>query len=135
MRTELLFQDGSTAFDLIIRARGEATVQGFDAYLREALGDPRWRAGMNILADFTDLDLSSLSAKDIQHLASMHEVYREQLDSPAVAVVAGRPVNFGLVRMWEAIVEGRVDLRTRPFYTVNEAEAWISQAVERDRTP
>jgi hypothetical protein len=112
--------------DVVLRTAGPADLAVFEQYLRELVGDARWRPGMKVLVDFTDLDARRLTAADVRQLADLHARFQAELDAPAVAIVAGTSLNFGLVRMWQSLVEGRVEARTRAFYTLAEARAWLA---------
>jgi hypothetical protein len=87
-----------------------------------------------VLVDFTDLDARRLSAADVRELADLHARFQRELDAPAVAIAAGTSLNFGLIRMWQSLVEGRVGLRTRAFYTLAEARAWLTSVAMLDRS-
>ena len=56
---------------LVITTSGEATLAGFESYIAEALADPRWAPGMNVLGDYSRLDTRNFSSKDIQRLAEV----------------------------------------------------------------
>ena len=54
----------------IVRTSGVASLEGFSAYLRSLVSDPRWRRGMDVLSDHTALEAGNLTAGDIEALVS-----------------------------------------------------------------
>lgn len=113
--------DGSR---MTVRAWGTAEVQGFIAYLLAAVDHPAWRPGIPALMDFRDLDVGPLTSADIQRLADLHAPYAEVLAQGRIAVLVSRPVEYGIVRMWQAFVN-HMHLAHGVFYTLEEAEAWL----------
>lgn len=43
-------------WDVVVATSGQADLGGFRAFIEELLSSPRFRSGMNILADHTNLD-------------------------------------------------------------------------------
>ena len=125
MEHEIIFGE-SDDFDVVIRAFGAAEVAGFGRYLEALFGDPRWHSGMNALCDLTELDAHAMTVEDVRRLVDLHAGRDCEIGAGVAAIAAGSPVNYGLVRMWEALVEGRIHLRTHVFMTVDEARASLS---------
>ena len=113
---------------LVVTTFGEASIAGFRSYIEETLTDPRWTPGMNVLGDYTRLDTSSLSSKDMQQLAAIHIAHDERMGSGFHAIATGQLATFGLARMSEGLhPTGRLALHTRVFLTVEEARAWLRE--------
>jgi hypothetical protein len=58
-------------FGVILRASGQATYAEFERHVRAVLADPRWRPGLNVLEDLTDLDTGWLSTNDVRRIADL----------------------------------------------------------------
>jgi len=109
---------------LTVTAWGAAEVGGFLAYLQEAVKQPGWYPEIPALMDFRQLDVSCLSPADIVQLAELHLPYADTLARSRIAVLVSRPVDYGVVRMWEALVH-QMNLAHAVFYSLAEAEAWL----------
>jgi hypothetical protein len=60
MEFEIVFDTDSEL--VYVRTWGTASLEGFSAYLRALVSDPRWRRSMDVLSDHTALDASHLTA-------------------------------------------------------------------------
>jgi hypothetical protein len=109
---------------MTVTAWGPAEASGFIAYLLEAVNHPAWRPGIPALMDFRDLDIGRLGAADAWQVADQHQPYAKILAAAPIAVVVSRPVDFGMVRMWESLVH-QMHLAHEVFYAMAEAEAWL----------
>ena len=112
---------------VVVKTSGRATLEGFDAYLDAMTSDPRWRTGMSILSDHSELDTSDLSQHDIENLVSHRLSETAVVGGGLCAIVAGTPLSFGLGRMFEAYAEDVLPLRIRVFATTDEALAWLRE--------
>lgn len=123
MEFEIEFDTGSDI--AIIRTRGIADPEGFNAYLAALVSDPRWHPGMSTLTDHTALDVGHVTAADVEALVDIHSRFAEAIGPGLSAIVAGSSLKFGLARMFEAHAEDRLPNRLRIFTTVDEALSWL----------
>jgi len=124
MRHEIEFDPARTT--VTIRASGQASAEGFEAYLKELLEHPRWLPGMRILVDFRDLEGGYLRKEEIRRISDLHVPLGERLGNGPCAIVVSDPLHFGLARMWEAYSDRRLFLRIRVFDSMDEARDWLS---------
>ena len=109
---------------LTITAMGPIDVEGVREYLEAILADAAWRPGMLVLADFRDMSTDHLSVAQVRKIVEVHQPYMERIGLSPVAVVVSRPVDFGMVRMWEAMAAQMFPMH-EVFYTTDEALAWL----------
>jgi hypothetical protein len=109
-----------------IRASEQASVEGFEAYLKEVLGHPSWLPGMRALIDLRSLDASRLTKEQVRQISDLHVPYGERLGGGLCAIVVSDPLHFGLARMWEAYSDHRLFLRVRVFDSMDEAREWVN---------
>jgi len=124
MLHEIRFDAGRTT--VTIRAWGQASVEGFDAYLKELLAHPRWLPGMRVMVDLRDLDASHLTKGHVKEISDIHVPIGDRLGGGPCAIVVSDPLHFGLARMWEAYSDRRVPLRVRVFDSIEKAREWLS---------
>jgi hypothetical protein len=119
---------GGDPEDVCIRTRGVATVEGFSAWLLEGLNDPRKRSGLRVLVDHRQLDTSGMRYKDVERRVEIAAREKPRFSDAHVAVVVGREVEFGVLRMLESLFEARPELRSilRIFRSIDEARAWLA---------
>lgn len=115
-----------------VRVSGKPSAEGFAATANTLVSMPGWHAGMNILVDYRELDLSRLPGYEVKLFARALAPYRAQLGKGRCAVFHTMPVNFGLGRMWEAFMAQYSDLRVGVFYTLDEAQHWVASQSGRD---
>ena len=92
----------------------------------EFVEDGRFRRGMLVLLDHTDLGVGDLNASDVRAIADDFGRHAPELESTVVAIVAPRPTQFGLARMSTLIAEP-TSSNVRVFYTRAEALDWLRQ--------
>ncbi len=109
-----------------VRTSGPASTEGFAALYEKLAAEPGFGAGVKMLSDHTDLDVSEVSAEDVEEIAAARDRYVGSLDAYSALVVGPRsPAKYGLARMFEALAaEGRGDL-VRVFETRGEALVWL----------
>lgn len=112
---------------VVIETRGIAALEGFVGYMKARTSDPRWRSGMDVLIDHTDLDTSPVDYAFIDALVDETERFADTLGSGRCAIVTGSGSSFGLARVFEALAEARVPTRYRVFRSRAEAEAWLGE--------
>jgi hypothetical protein len=112
--------------DVHVTMSEEVTYEDVTAYLQDLLGDPRWRPGMNLLADVTAVDVAGLTSNDIMRFAELYAEHGTQIGPGRHALVASDPVRFGLSRMWGTYAESSgVEFTSAVFDSVERAREWL----------
>ena len=123
MEFEIVFDTDSEL--AIVITSGVASLEGFSAYLKALVSDPRWRRGMDVLSDHTALEAGHLTAGDVEALVGIHLPFTHAIGQGLCAIVSGSSLKFGLARMFEAHAFERLPFRSRIFTTVEEASTWL----------
>jgi hypothetical protein len=79
---------------------------------------------MPVLADLRGLDLSQLNYNDVGIIAERYISHSTQIGGSPEAAVVSRVVDFGMVRMWEALSEKCFPVH-KVFYAVDDAMRWL----------
>jgi hypothetical protein len=124
---------GGEPQDVTVTTTGEATPDGFVLMNAEFVEHERFRSGMLVLLDHTDLAVRGLTARDVQTIAKDFARYASALSSTVVALVTPNPVQFGLARMSTTLAEP-LTTTIGVFYTRVEALGWL-QEVKDARSP
>jgi anti-anti-sigma regulatory factor len=121
--------DDTGAFDLVVRASGVFDLNEFLEGRERVLNDPRFRSGMNVLVDHSQLDLSSATIDDVRAAASS-AARRYATSGPGrIAIVAPTSVAFGLGRMWQSLTTDELAENSVVVETVAKAEAWLASCL------
>lgn len=105
MTWEIEFGGGGPE-DVLVTSRGLASVEGLDAQIEEILADPRFRPGMSVVFDETELDWSEMDAADLRRRGDLIPSYIERAGDVRVVVVSASPVSQGIFRQMEAYAGG-----------------------------
>jgi hypothetical protein len=84
-----------------------------------------FRAGANLLIDHTRLNAGPMTAADVHAAADKVSALRAEIGRMRCAHLVSRDLEFGLVRMWEAYVDGRWDGSAECFRSRLEAISWL----------
>ena|SRR5450759_1828182 len=125
---------GGDPEDASVTTRGEASLEGFYAWVQEGLSDPRYREGMSIIVDHRELDWSGISLQDVQARIELFKKDSHLLGRIRAAMVMRAAVDFGLARMYQAYVELQPDLQIEigVFTSIEAARAWIRERKAAD---
>jgi hypothetical protein len=123
---EFGFEYGGDPQDVTISASGVADLAGLRRLSADFKSDPRYRAGLVILADYSDLDMSGLSDLDIEQVAAATVQHQSDSSPGALAIVASNLQTF--VRAREGIAHlGGSQAYRRAFKSHEEAMAWLRE--------
>jgi hypothetical protein len=122
MRWEIEFGGGPE--DVLVTSHGEASVEGLHAATSEITAHPRFRPGLWVIFDETDLDYSGMSAADLRRRADLIPSYLAGAGDVRVAVVSPGSVGHGIHRQLEAYAGG-FPFDIAVVSTVDEARAWL----------
>ena len=112
---------------------GTATLEGFRRGIEALVDDPRFKAGMPILSDYTDLDSSGLTPDDVRAVGDLTASLADRIGPSSIAVVVPNALTFGFVRMGE-MQANQPQLNIRIFYSRPEAVEWL-RGVNRGDQP
>jgi hypothetical protein len=104
---------------------GKASVEGYGNAAKAIISSPGWEPGMNLLVNYSDLDLSYVTGDDVKMFAQALYPYKERLGNGSWACVNTKPFDFGLGRMWEVFMQEYSNLDVRIFYNLEDAKRWL----------
>ncbi len=129
MQHELFFAEDGTGEEgerfATLRFRGQLSLAGGIAATYGLLDSSEWRAGLRILVDLDDAQISGLSLQDIRALADLSTSLVDRIGPSRIAVVAESAINFGVSRMWEALTSERTSMDVCVFRETDSALGWL----------
>jgi hypothetical protein len=102
-------------------ASGEVTPEENHAFTQGWLSDPDLPVPLRVCRD--SRQITPPTAKEIQNLASLNKNFRVP-DSSRLAIVADRDAQYGMSRMYEALVDGS-NYSVAVFRDLDDAVAWL----------
>ena len=126
MEFESAFSDAGGPADVEIAVTGVPSAAEFARLNEQLLGDPRFRGGLKMLVDCTELDTSSVSPEDVQRLTEPMVMRDWHYPPLAVALVAPDDGTFDAARAYRAHLGGSRSNR-QVFRTRGEAETWLTE--------
>lgn len=80
------------------------------------------------VVDLSSLEKSSLASADIDALASLNKQFVEGMAYSVIAIIAEKKSVFGVVRMWQILVDVRgVKMECKVVTSRREAEEWLRE--------
>ena len=121
---EYTIEFGGMAQDVTITTSGPASAEGLLDFVKDLVGDPRFRPGMLILVDHMAIDPTTITATDVRAQADTVIRLDDRIGPSKVAIVVPNPLAFGYARMYE-LHAARAQVESQVFYSRNEALAWL----------
>jgi hypothetical protein len=111
---------------VICRTSGVASVEGYKAMMAALTAQPEFRPGVDLIVDHSNVDVSSLTAAEVEQVADIRSRFTGDVAARAAGVVGpGSPMRYGLGRMFESLVYSQQGTKIAVFETVEEATAWL----------
>jgi len=107
---------------------GDLTLEEFKSSFDAALTHPDFQKNMPVIWDFRNADLSKIFKQDLDQIANHIKSHAENRGANfRVALVASRDLEYGVLRMYEAIGYD-LPLHIRVFRRFEEAKEWASES-------
>ena len=123
MEFQIAFPTDSPA-DLEIRISGVPTLAELELLNAALVADPRFRAGLRILVDVSELDSGGITGEDVETMSAPIVVRDWEYPPSAVAIVASGGANYDIIRLYRAHLGGSKSNRT-VFQGREDALAWL----------
>ncbi len=127
---EWAFEFGPRPQDVTVATSGAARVEDFRRMNDELLADERFTPPMCMLVDHSELDVSALTAEEVQRIADGVNRIGSLFGESKVALVAPTALSYGLARMFEALAV-EPDVLLGVFSTRANALAWLRSSDAR----
>ena len=108
-----------------IKLAGEAKLETYGEFLDALVSHGDWKPGTPIFVDEVDLETGPLQVRDVEEIARMCGDRRVEIGQARVALLAGRDLEFGFIRMWGVFVEDKWDVTANVFKSREDAMAWL----------
>ena len=108
-----------------VRFMGILDILEMKSALKSIIDQPDWKPGKSIVFDYSDLDFTGFSSKDMQMISDLVVGHKNSFGRGKWAFIISNDLQFGLMRVWEMITEDRVPMIINLFKNRLEAQNWI----------
>ncbi len=118
---------GGSPHDVVVTTHGVATRDGFVGFNTDLVSDPRWRPGMAVLLDHSDLDTSQLTGDDVEDIVEfLSAKLAARLGPVTTAIVSPDPYGRGLADVSvQMLLSPHPTMRIRSFASRELACDWL----------
>jgi hypothetical protein len=131
MEFELTWIDSSR---VVCRTSGEASAKDYEALLRALTSSPEFGPNVKALMDFTAIDVSSVTAIDMEEIAILRARFTGKSNFRSAMVVGPGTLKYGLGRMFQSYATAQTEIEVSVFQTFDEGMAWL-QADDAEPAP
>jgi hypothetical protein len=121
---EYRIEFGGDPQDVTLTTSGEADLHTFRKMNDELTSDSRFRPGMKILVDHSELDVSPLTSDEIRGIADSVSQAGDMFGEASIAIVAPQTSTFGVARQ-SASLAAVPGLRVGTFGLRANALEWL----------
>ncbi len=122
MEFELTWIDSSR---VVCRISGKASTKDYEALLRALTSSPKFGPNIKVLMDFTAIDVSSVTAADMEEMAVLRVQLAGKSNFRSAMVVGPGALKYGLGRMFQSIATAQTEIDVSIFETLEEAMSWL----------
>lgn len=112
---------------LVLRPRGPATAAAVRTWLAELDDTPAYHADLDVIFDFSEVDVSRLSQEEVQRIVQGLRD-RAAAGPKRVVYVASEELAFGILRMFTTLAGMHVPRDRGVFRSIPEALVWLDDA-------
>lgn len=116
---------GGDPEDLTVVFSGVVSTAELLGVFDEIRAAPSYHGSLRIIQDHRATDWSGVTSEEIRRRAEAIVTATRPAEQHRVAVVVDRKLGFGLMRMREAHIAGRVATTDGVFYDLESARAWL----------
>ena len=118
---------GGDPEDVCFSTQGPCRLLDISSMTQEAVGDPRWREGLNVLIDHTLSDWSAMTPDELNELAQLLGELAQDFGKQRVAVVFGDPESFRAGRLVGLPLDRNVPWFGHAFDSLADARQWLRE--------
>ncbi|MBL6946836.1 MAG: hypothetical protein ISR47_09365 [Rhodospirillales bacterium] len=94
--------------------------------------DGDWCESYKTLVDMTTVDRMDIGFSEMRSIAATSEMAaRTRMRTGRHALVARGDANFGMARMYEAMVDGKLSRQIKTFRKIEDARKWLNEPPRR----
>lgn len=100
--------------------------------IEKVVVDPKWKPGMNVIADFRDVDVKGVNVKEIYEAKNLHVLYNDIAGEGKIATILSSNLAYGFTRVYQAISSTHVKSKIMPFMDYENGIDWIQGKIDME---
>ena len=100
--------------------------------IEQVIENPRWKPGMNVIADFREVDVKGVNVKEIYEAKNLHVYYNDLAGEGKIATILSSNLAYGFSRVYQAIASTHVKSRIMTFRDYDNGMEWIQGKLEME---
>ena len=110
---------------LELKCNGKFSNSAFLKIFLQVTSDPMWRPGMNVLADFRDVNFDEVQFDDIIESIDVHVQFNEFIGESKIAAIHLSDNGLRLGKIYEVISRLSVKSKINTFKNYEDAVEWV----------
>lgn len=129
MDWQLNFRDDEI---LEMKTSGIFSFDDLTKMIEQIIVDPKWKPGMNVLADFREVDVKGVNVNELYKAKNLHIHYNELAGEGKIATILSSNLAYGFSRVYQAISSSYVKSRVMTFRDYDSGIDWIQGKLEME---
>ena len=117
---------------LEMKTYGIFAFDDLERMVKQVIVDPKWKPGMNVIADFREVDVRSMNIKEIYEAKNLHVQYNDIAGEGKIATILGSNLAYGFSRIYQSITCSDVKSRIMTFRDYENGIDWIQGKLKMD---
>ena len=122
MEWKLIFRDDGI---LEIKSHGRYTIRDFLKMIEQIVMNPKYKPGMDTIADFRDVDVMNVNVNDIYQTKDIHVQFSDMTGTGKIAAIFSSDIGYDLSRSYEEISNMHVKSKMKTFRNFENGLEWI----------
>jgi hypothetical protein len=118
---------GGSPQDVTVSTFGTGSIAEAMAIVRDLGVDDRCRSGLKILVDHSELESVDYTPSELRPMFDLIASIEGRTERVYYAIVAPKPVLYGLTRVWEAGAGDLMNATIQLFRSKEDALAWLGE--------
>ena len=110
---------------LEMKTSGTFSFDDLTKMIEHIVANPKWKPGMNIIADFREVDVRGINVKEIYEAKNLHVLYNDMAGEGKIATILSSNLAYGFSRVYQAISSTHVKSQIMSFRDYNDGIDWI----------
>jgi hypothetical protein len=117
---------------LEIKTSGIFSIDDLTEMIEQVVVDPKWKPGMNIIADFREIDVKGVNVTEIYKVKNLHVQYNDIAGEGKIAIILNSNLAYGFSRIYQAISSTQVKSKIMTFRDYDSGVEWIQGKLEME---
>jgi hypothetical protein len=100
--------------------------------IEQVIENPKWKPGMNIIADFREIDVKGMNVREVYEAKNLHVQYNDLAGEGKIATILSSNLAYGFSRVYQSITSEYVKSKIMTFRDYDNGLDWINGKLKMD---